>query len=226
MKMKIATIMCAVLASCLAFAAAEKPAIEGAELGKWTMDVTAAKALAKTTGKPLFLNFTGSDWCGWCKMMDKKIFSQPDWQAYAKENLVLVWVDFPKNKALVPEAFRERNRALSEQYGVEGYPTYVILASDGETVLGQLGAEQDVTPAEYAGMVADVLFEQSVDQWLTAEDQAAMKAANAQIETLKTEITAWQQQMMREGMAFQERLETAQKTREALIQKAKAAAKQ
>ena len=61
MKMKIATIMCAVLASCLAFAAAEKPAIEGAELGKWTMDVTAAKALAKETGKPLFLNFTGSD---------------------------------------------------------------------------------------------------------------------------------------------------------------------
>ena len=126
----------------------------------------------------------------------------------------------------MPEAFRERNRALSEQYGVEGYPTYVILASDGETVLGQLGAEQDVTPAEYAGMVADVLFEQSVDQWLTAEDQAAMKAANAQIETLKTEITAWQQQVMREGMAFQERLATAQETREALIQKAKAAAKQ
>lgn len=226
MKMKIAMMICVVLASCMAFAATEKPLTEGAELGKWTMDVTAAKALAKETGKPLFLNFTGSDWCGWCKMMDKKIFSQPDWQAYAKENLVLVWVDFPKDKALVPEAFRERNNALAEQYGVEGYPTYVILASDGETVLGQLGAKQDVTPAAYAEMVADVLFEQTVDQWLTAEEQVAMKAANAQIETLKTEIMAWQQQMMREGMAFREKLAAAQKTREALIQKAKAAAKQ
>ena len=48
--------------------AAEKPATEGAELGKWTMDAPAAQALAKEKGKPLFVNFTGSDWCGWCKL--------------------------------------------------------------------------------------------------------------------------------------------------------------
>ena len=99
------SMLAAVAAVVLAFGAvaAEKPAVQGAELGAWTMDTPAALALAKETGKPVFLCFTGSDWCGWCKLMEKKVFGTEAWQAYAKENLVLVWLDFPRDQSLVPE---------------------------------------------------------------------------------------------------------------------------
>ena len=77
-------------------------ATSGAELGKWTMDFDAAKTLAAEKEVPILINFTGSDWCGWCKLMDREVFSKAEWQQYAAESLVLVWIDFPRDKALVP----------------------------------------------------------------------------------------------------------------------------
>ena len=41
----------------------------GATLGKWTQDLDAAKKLAKEKDLPMLINFSGSDWCGWCKRM-------------------------------------------------------------------------------------------------------------------------------------------------------------
>lgn len=146
------------LASLLAFAviAAEKPATEGAVPGQWTMDFDAAKKVAAEKKLPLMLNFTGSDWCGWCKHMDEKVFSKDAWGAFAKDNLVLVWLDFPQDKTLVPEKFAARNRALSEAYGVEGYPTYIVLDDDGQTKLGQLGADQEVSPEKFISSLKDL----------------------------------------------------------------------
>jgi protein disulfide-isomerase len=39
-----------------------------------------------------------SDWCGWCIRLDKEVFSQPEFVDYAKENVVLVKLDFPRDK--------------------------------------------------------------------------------------------------------------------------------
>ena len=101
--------MQAVCAALIAFTAvslfAASPATEGAKVGEWTMDFDAAKTLAKEKNLPILMNFTGSDWCGWCKVMDRSVFSKPKWDAYAKKNLVLVFIDFPQNKALVPMHF-------------------------------------------------------------------------------------------------------------------------
>jgi len=121
---------------------------EGVEAGKFTQDYDAAMAQAKEKDLPVMLVFTGSDWCGWCKVMDKNVFSQPAWSDYAKDNLVQVWVDFPKDKSLVPEKFHARNKTLSQKYGVRGYPTYVILGSTGNK-LGQLSAGKTKTPASF-----------------------------------------------------------------------------
>jgi len=137
--------------------AADKPAVTGAVPGQWTMDFEAAGKVAAEKKLPIFINFTGSDWCGWCKLMDKSVFSQPAWQAYAKDHLVLVWIDFPNDKSLVPEKFVARNRALAEQFGVEGYPTYIILDEDGKTRLGQLGADRGITPERFIAQLKAVL---------------------------------------------------------------------
>ncbi len=132
---------------------AASPATQGAKPGEWTMDYDAAKVLAKEKNLSILINFTGSDWCGWCKLMDKSVFSKPDWEAFAKENLVLVYIDFPRDKSLVPMNFVARNQKLSDSFGVQGYPTYILLASDSETRLGQLGASKTATPESF---IADI----------------------------------------------------------------------
>jgi len=122
---------------------AENVAVKGAEMGKWTQDFAAAKELAKEKKLPMILNFTGSDWCIWCKRMDGWVFAKEDWNNYAKENIIMVTVDFPQNKSLVPENFQTRNKELQLKYGIKGFPTYVILESDGQTELGRLSASQN-----------------------------------------------------------------------------------
>ena len=127
--------------------------IDGVEPGKFTQDYDAALKYAKEKGLPVLMNFTGSDWCGWCKLMDKTVFSKPEWKEYAKNNLVLIYIDFPrKNPDLVPEKYRKRNNDLSQKYEVQGFPTYVLLDSKG-IKLGQLGAGKGKTPKNF---IADI----------------------------------------------------------------------
>ena len=113
------------------------------------MDLDQAVEVAAKEKRPILLNFSGSDWCGWCKLMEERVFSQPEWKSYAEEHLVMVLIDFPQDASRVPEAYVSRNQQLSEQYGVEGFPTFIVLDDDGKTVLGQLQAGQEKTPASF-----------------------------------------------------------------------------
>ncbi len=115
---------------------------DGYQSGKWTMDIQAARKYAKEHNLPIFLNFTGSDWCVWCKLMEKKVFSKQEFYDKTKDKIVLVWIDFPRDKSLVPEKYRERNKKLANAFGIRGFPTYVILDSNGNE-LGRLGATRD-----------------------------------------------------------------------------------
>ncbi|MDQ3622226.1 MAG: thioredoxin family protein [Verrucomicrobiota bacterium] len=112
------------------------PALALAKAG-WTDDYKKALEKAKTEKKMVLLDFTGSDWCGWCIKLDDEVFSKPKFKQYAKENLVLVELDFPQQRQL-PKAKKEQNEELAKQYQVKGYPTVVILDSEGKKV-GQLG---------------------------------------------------------------------------------------
>ena len=99
----------------------------------WLHDYNKAQEEAKANHKLLFLNFTGSDWCGWCIKLDKDIFSQPQFKDYAHDNLVLVELDFPRRKSQATEE-RKQNMQLAQQYEVLGFPTIVVLNSSGQKV--------------------------------------------------------------------------------------------
>ncbi len=103
----------------------------------WLTDFHRAQDEAKTSHKLLLLNFTGSDWCGWCKRLDAEVFSKPEFAEYAKQNLVLMTVDFPRAKPLSSEV-RQQNATLAQKYAIEGFPTIVVLNGDGKMV-GALG---------------------------------------------------------------------------------------
>lgn len=124
-------ILALAVAACLA-TSLTAPAAEG-----WGTDPDKGVAEAKGTKKLVLLDFTGSDWCGWCIRLNKEVFAQPEFQEYAKENLVLVELDFPKKKAQ-DSSIRARNENLLQKYGVQGFPTIVVLNGDGKKV-GELG---------------------------------------------------------------------------------------
>ncbi len=192
----------AALALTLTGLAAEPAALSGAELGKWTMDIPAALELAEKENKPVFINFTGSDWCGWCQMMDKKVFDKPEWSAWTKENMVLLWVDFPRDKNLVPEKLRQANDALSEKYGIQGFPTYVILDPAGAEI-GRLGSDRDATPKSFIAQIEEVLILLRLEELLTAEELAEYRALETAKADFDARAKAWMAKVRGESLAFQ-----------------------
>ena len=161
---------------------------EGAELGSWTMDYKAALALAKEKDLPIMLNFTGSDWCGWCIRMDRGVFAKKEWSRWATENLLLVTLDFPKGKNIVPEKYQNRNRQLQRQYKVRGYPTYVIVDVDGKTELGRLGAGRGKTPESFIKEAEAVVVKSSggVAKFVSALSVKEAATYRKYIDELKT----------------------------------------
>lgn len=110
--------------------------VKAAELD-WQTDLPKAQTQAKTEKKLVMLDFTGSDWCGWCIKLNKEVFSQPAFAEYAKKNIVAVEVDFP-NKKKLSAAQKQANDALAKKYEIKGYPTIIVLNSEGKKV-GELG---------------------------------------------------------------------------------------
>jgi len=103
----------------------------------WTDDLAKAKAQASAEGKRILLDFTGSDWCGWCKKLDAEVFSQQEFKDYAAKHLVLVEVDFPHGFKL-PEAVKKQNDGLAQKFKIQGYPTIIITSPSGAKK-GELG---------------------------------------------------------------------------------------
>ena len=99
----------------------------------WLTDLKAAQEQAKSDGKIMLLDFTGSDWCGWCIKLDREVFSKPEFRDYASKNLILVELDFPRRKELSP-AEKKQNYELAEQYGIEGFPTIIVLDNNGKKI--------------------------------------------------------------------------------------------
>ncbi len=99
----------------------------------WQKNYEAALKQAAAENKFVLIDFSGSDWCGWCIKLDKEVFSQDEFISYAKDNLIPVLVDFPRKSPLTAEQ-KKSNEALAQQYKIQGFPTVLILNPKGEVV--------------------------------------------------------------------------------------------
>ncbi len=104
---------------------------------KWLTDFKAAQEQAEEKERPILVNFTGSDWCGWCIRLDKEVFSQEEFNRFAKNDLVLLMIDFPRGKEQTEE-LKQQNAQLAQKYGIRGFPTIVLLDAEGKK-LNQTG---------------------------------------------------------------------------------------
>ncbi|MCC5829470.1 MAG: thioredoxin family protein [Phycisphaeraceae bacterium] len=99
--------------------------------GGWIENYSQAQIIAAQTGRPIMLYFTGSDWCPPCQAFDRNILSTREFMAYARENLVLVKLDFPRN-APQSEEQKRHNQQVQRQYEVRGFPTMIFMDPKGK----------------------------------------------------------------------------------------------
>jgi thioredoxin-related protein len=123
----------------------------GAAEADWLTDLPKAEALAKTEGKMVLMDFTGSDWCPPCKALAKNVLSSEEFVTYAKKNLVLVEVDFPHQKQQSQE-LKKANQALASRYDVDGFPTVVVLSANGKQLSKKVGYGGQSAKAFIAGL--------------------------------------------------------------------------
>lgn len=105
----------------------------------WLTSLEDARAKAKETKKVILADFTGSDWCPYCIKLQKEVFSTDEFQKWAEKNVILLEIDFPKQKEQ-DAALKEANDKLSIEYKVEGFPTVLFLDAEGKE-LGRSGYE-------------------------------------------------------------------------------------
>jgi protein disulfide-isomerase len=127
-------------------------AMFGAE-NDWVENFDTAKKMSASAKKLILIDFTGSDWCGWCIKLDKEVFAKPEFKKYAADNFILVKIDFPRKKKLSSEQ-QQNNRSLAEKYNVEGFPTVLLLDSSGKE-LARTGYFQG-TAADYVEHLKDL----------------------------------------------------------------------
>jgi protein disulfide-isomerase len=108
----------------------------------WETNVTKAMEISKETQKPLLLFFTGSDWCGWCIRLQKEVLRTPEFAAWAKENVVLVELDYPR-KAPQTADIKKQNNELQMAFGIQGFPTIILanaITKDGKVNFEGIGS--------------------------------------------------------------------------------------
>ncbi len=123
--------------SLLTLAACIAPAFAGEG---WLTDLDTGKKQAAAENKAVLVEFTGSDWCHFCIELRKKVFDRPEFMAYAAKDFVLVELDFPHSN---PE-LKKKNAPWATQYRIEGYPTVLVLDSDGAVYGGFDGGRADI----------------------------------------------------------------------------------
>jgi protein disulfide-isomerase len=105
---------------------------------QWETNYSAALEQAAKQNKMVLLDFTGSDWCGWCIKLEMETFSKPEFQKFAAESLILVELDFPRGKEQSQEV-KKQNEELAEKFGIQGFPTLVLLDPQGKEAARNVG---------------------------------------------------------------------------------------
>lgn len=112
----------------------------------WLVDIDEAYALSKKTNKPILANFTGSDWCIWCKRLTASVFVHDEFKTWAKKNVILLELDFPRGKS-IPVKNQQQNASMQQALRVQGFPTVHLMDLTKDKTTGQF----NITPLGQAG---------------------------------------------------------------------------
>ena len=104
---------------------------------KW-VTIEEVQVLAKQDPKPIFIDFT-ADWCGWCKVMDKKTFSDEAVAAFINSNYYAVKVDFESKEKFEYLGDTYTAKELAKKYKITGLPTILFASPDFNKIKPVIG---------------------------------------------------------------------------------------
>lgn len=167
----------------------------------WLDDFAAAIEKSKKDKKPILALFTGSDWCPPCQRLEKNVFLQPAFKDFAKQHLVTLFLDFPR-EAKLDDGVKKQNDDLAKKFSVEAYPTLIILSADGQKELWkQIGY--------------DALMLEKIQNAVKALDKDYPETAKAVKEEMDAEAKAQAEERAAREKAEMEEFEKQQKEEEA-----------
>ena len=92
----------------------------------WSTDAEAAVKQAVDENKDLLLLFTGSDWCPPCIKLEQQVLGTEEFAKQSASKFVLLKFDFPQD-TLLSESLQRQNAEWADRFGVEGFPTLILL---------------------------------------------------------------------------------------------------
>ncbi len=119
----------------------------------WLVDFEKAKAQAAKEGKPILMEFTGSDWCPPCKALHKNVLAKDIFKKEMPKHYILLKLDSPRDKSKTTDAEKAQYKELSAEYKVRGVPSIFLTDAEGKPFFSNSG---------YSGQSADEWVEQMV----------------------------------------------------------------
>lgn len=165
---------------------------------EWMTDLEAARTKAAAEDKAVLVDFTGSDWCGWCIRLRKDVFDTPAFDAYAKDKFVLVEIDLPRTPGKLSQEQLEKNQQLCEQYRVEGFPTIIVMNPQGAILGGFVGGKPNLEAAAEpldAALANGVLMAKASGQQGVQKAQTLMEVYKAMPEDFAEPRAALQKEI-------------------------------
>ncbi|MBN2329759.1 MAG: thioredoxin family protein [Candidatus Omnitrophica bacterium] len=121
----------------------------------WIVDFEKAQEIAAKDKKDILMDFTGSDWCGYCIQLDKNVFSQDEFKTKIPHHFVLLKLDFPKDTSKQTKEEIEQNKQLNKEYQISGYPTILLTDASGRPYAKTVGYGGD-SAEEYSSKLIDM----------------------------------------------------------------------
>lgn len=173
----------------------------------WTDDFAAAKKQAAAENKLMLVDFSGSDWCGWCVKLDKEVFSKKEFLDGAKDKFVLVFIDTPNNPAKLSPLAQKQNPKLVAEYKIEGFPTVLLMDAEGNS-LAKTGYQKG-GPANYLKHLDKIVAEKKPIielgkkiKTMPVGSEERVKAIHAVLKDLSAKIHVENRALVEEVLAF------------------------
>jgi thioredoxin-related protein len=119
---------------------------------QWKSNLNDAFREASASGKNVLLFFSVPEHCYSCDKLDTNVLRSDEFLDYAKSNYVLVKQDFQSGNL----ENMEENLLIVEKYNKDGFFPLVVIISKNAKILGQIGAYNDETPAQYVARLQSI----------------------------------------------------------------------
>ena len=110
-------------------------------------------AESKKSGKKVMIDVY-TDWCGWCKKMDKDTYSDGTVADYLNKKYVTIKLNAESSNKLQYQGKSYTEQELAAAFGISGYPSIIFLSETGEAITvypGYADAGQFKTVLSYIG---------------------------------------------------------------------------